>query len=103
MTTIQHNDIGTVIVIVMTDEDDVAIDISSATTKQVWIERSDQSVVKQTAAFVSDGSDGQLTYTVVADDLTPAGRAKVQGYVVMPSGTWHSKPSHVHINRNAGE
>lgn len=45
-------------------QDDVAVDISSYTTRQFVFGKPDATEVTKTALFDTDGTDGVLTYTV---------------------------------------
>ena len=57
---IQVGAIGLVITLTIT-EDDVAVNISSATTKTIKIRKPDGTVLAKTAAFTTNGSDGKVT------------------------------------------
>jgi hypothetical protein len=83
-------DIGTIIRLVIR-ADGVVQDVSSATvTKQIKLQKPDGVTVTKTAVFTTNGKDGQIQYTTVANDLDQVGRWKAQGYVVLSSGTWHT-------------
>lgn len=75
------------------DSSDDIIDISSATTKELIFTPPSGVTKTVPGAFVGGsplGSDGKLRYTTVASFLDEAGWWTVRGYVVTPSGTWHS-------------
>lgn len=75
-------DVGTLFQVKIVDCDTgLAIDISSATVKQIVFEDPLGAVVRQTASFVTDGTDGWLEYSVVDGDLDMSGTWKIQGYV----------------------
>lgn len=86
-----ENDEGVDITITV-EEDGAAVDISTATTKQLKFQYPDGTGVIKDGEFVTDGSDGKLKYSTEAGFLTPAGRWKVQGYFVLPtpSQKWHT-------------
>jgi hypothetical protein len=63
------------------------MDISAATTKQIVFVKPDGVEVEQTAAFTTDGTDGQLEYTTQADDLDAAGNWSFYAKVVYPTGS----------------
>src|SRR5688572_23744786 len=86
---IQVGVIGLVITLTIT-EDDVAVNIASATTKQIKIRKPDGTLMTKTAAFTTNGSDGKVTYTTVADDIDLVGEYKAQAYVIMTGFTGHS-------------
>lgn len=83
---IKLNDIGTVFTLTITDDDGDAVDITGATTKSVIFLKPDGVSVTKTASFGSDGSDGIITYTTVANDLNVAGLWHVQAYVDISDG-----------------
>ena len=71
------------------DQDDVAVDISSETTKQIFFKKPDKTVVTQTAAFPSGGSgtDGIMEYVTISGDLDTVGTWEWQGYVILTDGS----------------
>ena len=57
-----------------------ALDISGATTKRIDIKNTITGIVLQrTAAFVTDGTDGQIRYRSTASEFDAKGRWEVQG------------------------
>ena len=88
-TTIHKDDIGTVFTITFV-ENGTAVDISGATTKTFDFEDPDATVVTQAGTFGSDGTNGILKYTTVSGDINKSGRWRIQGKIIMPSGTFKS-------------
>ncbi len=92
--TIQVGDIGTVFEFPITDDSGI-LDLTSATVKQIKFRKPKagtlpaETVVK-TASFVTNGSDGLLKYTTVADDIDRKGTWSVQAYVEIPDWKGHS-------------
>lgn len=84
-------DIGSIIRVTVT-EAGVALDISSATTKQIKLMRPDGTSVTKTAVFTTDGTDGQLQYATMANDLNLSGLWWAQPYLVMPAWSGHAQP-----------
>lgn len=82
-------DIGTVIEVTLYDGGSV-VDISSATVKQFMLEKPDGTTVTKSASFTTDGTDGKLRYTTIANDLDTAGDWQLQVYVEMTAGKWNS-------------
>lgn len=84
MSTPHVGDIGTVFQITMLDQDGVAADISSATTKQILFEKPDpeRTVLIKAADWVTDGTDGKIEYVVVNGDLDLAGTWKIRGKAI---------------------
>ena len=94
-------DIGTVFKAYLRDGE-AAVDVSSATTKQIKFKDPDGTVTAHTAAFTANsGTDGVITYTTAdATILATDGRWEWQGYVVLSSGTWHSEIQVFHVLPN---
>lgn len=86
---IHVGDIGTVFRITV-QESDVALDISDATTLQMLFYKPNRTVATKTAVFTDDGTDGQIQYTTVEDDLDQSGTWKVQARITTPDGVWSS-------------
>lgn len=97
---IHLDDIGTVFEITVMDGDDV-VDISEATTKEIIFRKPDGSKVTQTADFITDGSDGEIQYVSVEDDLDQAGAWHIQSYLVLPDDwTGHSDVGDFKVHKN---
>lgn len=102
---IHEGDVGTVFELIMVEwdedlEEDVVVDISTATVKSIKFGKPTAATVTQTGVFVTDGTDGKMKYTSVADDLVPTGDWDIQGYVEMPAWTGHSDMGHFTVHRN---
>ena len=63
---IHVGDIGTVFEVTVKDGEDV-VDVSSATTRQLIFKSKDGAVLTKTAVLVTDGTDGKIKYTTIAD------------------------------------
>ena len=87
---IHVGDIGTVFEVTLKDGDGNAVDISSATVKEMVFGKPDGTSLVVTASFKSDGEDGILEYATVDGDLDQDGLWYVQGYVEMPTWEGHS-------------
>lgn len=98
---IHVNDFGTVFTVTVKDGSS-AIDLSTATTKQIWFEKQDKSVLKKDATFVTDGTDGQIRYVIADGDLDTAGKWRIQAYYVNGAGEWHSDTASFKVHANVG-
>lgn len=87
---IHVGDVGTVFVFTVTNENDVAVDLSGATTKSIIFSKPDGSTVTKSASFYTSGTDGILTYTTTTGDLDQPGNWRSQAYVILASGKWYS-------------
>ena len=86
---IRKNDIGTVIYGTIADASG-AVDISGATTKQIILLKPDGTSIQEDASFVTDGTDGQLSYTIQSGDLNVCGTWRIQWLIILTSGTWRT-------------
>lgn len=96
---IHRNDIGTKFLVTILD-DTSALDISTASEKKIIFKKSNGFVVEKTAEFNTDGSDGKVYYTTVADDLSITGIWSIQAKVVLPTGTWRSDTQNFEVYSN---
>ena len=87
------SDYGTIIRVTVYDTTSTGgssvANISDASTKEFTFRRPDGTTFTKTAVFTSDGSDGQLQYTIGSDDLNMAGTWGLQAYVVTSGGFSH--------------
>lgn len=96
---IRMEDIGTKFKITVKDGSSV-VDISGATTKQLIFKKPGGTKLTKTAVFFTDGTDGIITYDTLSGDLDEDGMWKVQGYVVLSSGTYHTDIHRFKVHRN---
>jgi hypothetical protein len=95
----QVNDIGTIITLTVYDGSEV-VDISSATSMQIRLKPKNGLRIDKTATFVTDGVDGKIECVVSTNDFAVGAVYSVQGYIVMPSGTWHTSIKEITVNKN---
>lgn len=88
---IHENAIGIAFNVTLVTTEGNAIDISSATTKQLWFQDPNGTNYTKTANFLTDGTDGQLQYISESGLLTPPGKWRLQAYVALTSGSYPSE------------
>ena len=66
------------------------LDVSSATTLELFFKKPSGTVVTQTAVLTTDGTDGQIEYVTISGDLDEVGNWMLQARVVMAGGDWRS-------------
>jgi hypothetical protein len=81
---IRQNDINTRFLVTIYSGSAIK-DISYATTKQMIFRKPSGTTVTKTANFVTDGTDGQLYYDTVSNDLDESGTWKLQCRVASAS------------------
>jgi hypothetical protein len=90
---------GTTPVIGLTvTENGSALDIHTATVKQITFKKPDNSIVTVTAAFTTDGSDGKIQYTAAANFLDHPGTYQYQGVITLPDSATPWKTEIVSFN-----
>jgi hypothetical protein len=96
---IHVDDVGTVFTVTL-KESGSAVNVSTATTKQIKFKNPAGTSATKTADFTTDGSDGKITYTTVAEDIDSAGVWIIQARIVMPTGTWSSNTKEFRVYPN---
>lgn len=100
---IHVGDIGTIILVTITDQDGAVLDISTASTKEIKIQKVDNSGLTKTktADFVSDGTNGQIKFVTEETDFSSSGEWVVQGRIVLPGeGTWNTSKESFYVASN---
>ncbi len=90
---IHVGDIGTVFEVTAAECVDgvsESINLATATAQHIVFQKPSGEVITRDTTFVTDGTDGVVSYVTVADDLDEPKNWKYQFYVAMPSGEWHS-------------
>lgn len=96
---VHKSDIGTVFVVTVKDGGS-ALDISGATTKEIFFQVPDGTTLTKTAAFTTDGTNGKIQYTTISGDLSVTGQWKLQAHVINASGEWRSDLSPFTVHEN---
>lgn len=89
MEVIQQDAVGTIFRLTI-EEDGTAVDVSTATTKQIRFQKPDGSALVKTATFTTTGTNGQIEYATVSGDLNQAGQWEMQGYIAMSGWSGYS-------------
>lgn len=86
---IHVGDIGTQLVITVYDDGNV-VDISGASVVNIIIRKPDGTSEIKTANLYTDGTDGKMVYVAIAGDFNIAGNYKIQGKVMVATGTYYT-------------
>ena len=76
------------------------VDISSASSLTIFIKKPNGTILTRTGTLETDGTDGKMYYIVVAGDLDAAGVYKIQGRVVLTSGTFSTSTANFKVHCN---
>lgn len=96
---IHLQDIGTIFEVTLMDGD-VIVNLLGATAQSIVFLLPDKSVITKTSVFKTDGTDGIIQYTTIADDLSQIGKWKIQAVVQLVAGTWSSDISEFKVHDN---
>lgn len=97
----QVNDTGVVLELTITKESDgTALDISSASTRQIFLQPPSGTTITKSAALSGSGTDGKMRYTTEADLLAETGTWQIQGRVVIGSADLRTTVNRFTVNRN---
>jgi hypothetical protein len=96
---IHENDVGTKLLVTITDDGQV-VDISSALALSIFIRKPDGTILNRTGTLETDGTDGKMYYLTVAGDLDVAGTYKLQGQVVLLTGSYYTNTANFKVHCN---
>lgn len=96
---IHEGDIGTKLLVTVVD-DGVVVDISVATTLEIFIKKPDGTLLSRTGVLETDGTDGKMYYITVSGDTDVAGTYKIQGRVVLPGGSYYTSTATFKVHCN---
>jgi hypothetical protein len=91
MTTIKLGDIGSVITATI-EENGVAIDVSSATTKLIYFLKPFGGRITKEASFDTTGTDGKVKYAIIDGICNQAGYWQAKFHIKTASGQWTTDP-----------
>lgn len=99
--TLRLGDVGTAIEVTITNaRTDTAIDVSTATVKQIVLCRPNGTLTYHDADFVTDGTDGKILYQLEDGDLDVVGLWTISAHWEMPDGSmWTSEPVAARVKR----
>ena len=83
-------------------ENAVAVDISTATTKDITIQRPDGTTILSAGTFSTDGIDGKIYHTTGAGDLSMEGTYYIQAFIVLASWSGYSSIGEFEVLANLG-
>lgn len=96
---IHVGDIGTQLIVTVKDGTSV-VDISSATVKYLTLKKPDGTSLQKDTSFVTDGTDGKMSYTTVSGDLSVCGSWKMQGNIEISGNQFKTDIKTFKVYRN---
>jgi hypothetical protein len=88
--TVHLGDVGTVLESTIYDRatPQDPLDLTTATELTYKFKKPSGAIVTKTALLAGAGTAGKIRYTFVAGDLDELGTWRIQGHVVLPTGSW---------------
>ncbi len=96
---IHQDDFGTKLLLTITD-DGAVVDISSAVSQEIRMVKPNDEFIDRAAVFETDGTDGKMYYIVQAGDFDQAGYYKIQGKVILSTGSYKTNISKFKVHCN---
>jgi len=85
--------VGTTFRATIKDQDNVVVDVSSATTQEIIFKKPGGTLITRATSFVTDGTDGKIEYKTLAADIDEEGTWEWQPHVILGAGNeWYSDP-----------
>ena len=101
---IHLGDIGTELVFTINEcvaGVDTAVDVSTATAKQIKLVKPSGASILDDAAFVTDGTDGKIKYTTLLNDLDEIGKWYAQAIITFSATKkWYSSKTYFKVFDN---
>lgn len=103
---IHKNQVGCSLVVAFKDETGTVIDISAATTMEIYLVKPGGTVLTKTGEFETDGTDGLLRYVTTKTgspavyDLDTVGDWEIQGFAVIGTEEMPTKVNTFYVARN---
>jgi len=92
-------DIGTALRVEV-QENNAAIDVSTSTARSIELTKPDGTIESKTAAYVTDGTDGQIEYITLAGDIDQRGRWQYRAKVEFGAAqVFHTKPASFNVTK----
>lgn len=99
---IHVGDYGIVFRTTVNDQDCNAVDISSATAITFIFEKPTGETFDRTGSFTTDGTDGQIEYTLQDGDIAVSGSWRLQIKLEFTNGLWYTNIYEFRVFKNVG-
>lgn len=84
------NDVGTVFKYSILDEDSNVVDVSTASSINIYFKKPGYDTVSKSGTLYTDGTDGIVYYTIASGDLNVVGNWYTQVEIVISDTNWRS-------------
>lgn len=99
---VHEGDIGTIFEVTVLDAAGVIVDLSSQISMTIVFMTSAAERKEMTAVFTTDGTDGKMQYIAIIGDIDVPGQWRMQGIVVLATGTWYTSVDNFEVRENLG-
>jgi hypothetical protein len=97
---VQQHNIGTTIRMRLKDQAGEPLDLTDATTVEIWVRKTSGATAVWPAVVSGAPTEGVLEHATIAGDLDEFGRWEIQGHVVVPDGDLHSRRQPLDVEYN---
>jgi hypothetical protein len=97
---IQKNDTKTVIYMEVVDQDEQAVDISAATTLEMYFLQPVSNTIDIHTATIENGPLGIMKYQLVLGDVDESGLIEAQGWIDCPTFTGFTERTTFYVDPN---
>ncbi len=85
--------VGTIYRATIKDQDNVVVNVSGASTKEIIFKKPGGTLITRAAAFTTNGTDGKIEYKTVTGDIDEAGTWEWEPHVIVSAGNeWRADP-----------
>lgn len=81
-------------------EKGLVVDISTATQKNIIITKPHRIKLNRTASFVTDGTDGKISYDTVSGEIDVTGTYRIQAFIKTPAGDYFTEIKSFFVAKN---
>jgi hypothetical protein len=92
-------DVGTPFKITVYDVDGV-VNLSSCTSKKIYLEKPSGETLEKTASFLTDGSDGIIQYLTIQGDIDEVGTWQIQAKIEFSNSKFSTDIQKFKVLRN---
>jgi len=96
---IHVGDIGTQLIVTIQDNGAI-VDISGASVLQIILKKPDGLLYTKSGLLYTSGTDGKMYFVSVSGDFNLPGNYKLQGKVVLATGTYYTSISDFKVHCN---
>lgn len=86
--------------VILVMDGSTVVDLSTTTSITVTLKKPDGTKLTKTPTFVTNGSDGYITFTTTTTDLDTSGYWSIQSFIVTSTKSWHTDIQKIQVLPN---